>query len=144
MATKADFSAEEWKQVVEGPATAGFIALTAASGGTFKETIALARAWTDARRAHGASQLLDDIAAEKPTFDRHRYRTPQDLHDDGLQRIGEAVDLVRSKSPDDLAAYREFVLGVATKVAAAHKEGGQEVSPPEQAALDEIRARLEG
>ena len=30
-----------------------------------------------------------------------------------------------------------------TKVAAAHKEDGQEVSPPEQAALDEIGARLE-
>jgi hypothetical protein len=144
MATKADFSPEEWKQIVEGPATAGFIALTAASGGTFKETIALARAWTDARKTHGASQLLDDLAAEKPAFDRHRYKTPQELHDEGLQRLGEAVELVRTKSPDDLAAYREFVLGVATKVAAAHKEGGQEVSPPEQAALDDIRGRLEG
>jgi hypothetical protein len=144
MAAKGDFSAEEWKQIVEGPATAGFIALTAASGGTFKETIALARAWTDARKAHGASQLLDDIAAEKPAFDRHRYPTPQELHDEGLQRLGEAVELVRSKSPDDLPAYREFVLGVATKVAAAHKEGGQAVSPPEQAALDDIQARLEG
>jgi hypothetical protein len=144
MATKADFSAEEWKQIVEGPVTAGFMALMAASGGSFKETIALARAWTDARRAHGASQLLDDLAAEKPAFDRHRYRTPEALHDEGLQRLGEAVELVRSKSPDDLAAYREFVLGVATKVAAAHKEGGQEVSPPEQAALDAIRERLGG
>jgi hypothetical protein len=144
MATKADFSPEEWKQIVEGPVTAGFMALTAASGGSFKETIALARAWTDARRAHGASQLLDDLAAEKPAFDRHRYRTPEALHDEGLQRLGEAVELVRSKSPDDLAAYREFVLGVATKVAAAHKEGGQEVSPPEQAALDAIRERLGG
>jgi hypothetical protein len=144
MATKADFSPEEWKQIVEGPVTAGFMALMAASGGSFKETIALARAWTDARRAHGASQLLDDLAAEKPAFDRHRYRTPEALHDEGLQRLGEAVELVRSKSPDDLAAYREFVLGVATKVAAAHKEGGQEVSPPEQAALDAIRERLGG
>ena len=144
MATKADFSPEEWKQVVEGPVTAGFIALTAASGGTFKETLALARAWTDARKSHGASELLDELAAEKPAFDRHRYRSTQELHDDGLQRLGEAVELVRSKSPDDLAAYREFVLGVATKVAAAHKEHGEEVSPPEQAALDDIRARLEG
>jgi hypothetical protein len=144
MATKADFSPEEWKQIVEGPVTAGFMTLMAASGGSFKETIALARAWTDARRAHGASQLLDDLAAEKPAFDRHRYRTPEALRDEGLQRLGEAVELVRSKSPDDLAAYREFVLGVATKVAAAHKEGGQEVSPPEQAALDAIRERLGG
>jgi hypothetical protein len=144
MAAKADFTPEEWKQVVEGPTTAGFIVLTASGGGTFKETFALARAWTDARKEHGESQLLDDLAAEKPSFDRHRYGTTQELHDGGLQQLGDTGQLLRAKSPEDLAAYREFVVGVATKVAAAHKEKGQEVSPPEQAAVDEIRARLEG
>lgn len=144
MAAKTDFSSAEWKQIVEGPTTAGFIVLTAAGGGTFKETFALARAWTDARKEHGASQLLDDLAAEKPAFDRHRYRTTQELHDAGLQQLGDTGELLRAKSPADLPAYREFVVGVATKVAAAHKEAGQEVSPPEQDAVDEIRARLEG
>jgi hypothetical protein len=144
MAAKTDFSPEEWKQIVEGPTLAGFIVLTAAGGGTFKETFALARAWTDARKEHGESGLLDDLAAEKPAFDRHRYRRPQELHDGGLQQLGDTGQLLRAKSPEDLAAYREFVLGVASKVAAAHKEAGQEVSPPEQAAIDEIRARLEG
>ena len=43
-----------------------------------------------------------------------------------------------------LAAYRGFVLTAASKVASAHKEEGVEVSPAEQAALDEIRRRLEG
>jgi hypothetical protein len=144
MAAKTDFSSAEWKQIVEGPTTAGFIVLTASGGGTFKETFALARAWTDARKEHGASQLLDDLAAEKPAFDRHRYQTTQELHDVGLQQLGDTGQLLRAKSPADLPAYREFVLGVATKVAAAHKEEGQEVSGPEQAAVDEIRARLEG
>ena len=144
MATKTDFSAEEWKQIVEGPSTAGFIVLTASGGGTFKETFALARAWTDARKEHGANQLLDDLVAEKPAFDRHRYHTTQELHDQGLQQLGETADLLRAKSPEDLPAYTEFVVGVAQKVAAAHKEDGQEVSPPEQAALDDIRARLGG
>jgi hypothetical protein len=142
MAAKSDFSPEEWKQVVEGPAVAGMIVLTSAGGGTFRETFALARAYADARKQHGASQLLDELAAEKPGFDRHRYPTTQELHDQGLQQLGETAQLLRTKAPDDLTAYTEFVLGVAAKVAAAHKEHGQEVSPPEQAALDEIRARL--
>jgi len=144
MAAKADFSPEEWKQLVEGPTIAGMIVLTSAGGGTFRETFALAHAWADARKQHGASQLLDELAAEKPAFDRHRYGSTQALHQEGLQRLGETAGLLRTKgSSEDLAAYREFVIGVATKVAAAHKEDGQEVSPPEQAALDEIRARLE-
>ncbi len=144
MAAKADFSPEEWKQLVEGPTIAGMIVLTSAGGGTFRETFALAHAWADARKQHGASQLLDELAAEKPAFDRHRYGSTQALHQEGLQRLGETAGLLRTKgSSEDLAAYREFVIGVATKVAAAHKEDGQEVSPPEQAALDEIGARLE-
>jgi hypothetical protein len=142
MAAKTDFSPEEWKQLVEAPTVAGMIVLTAASGGTFKETFALARAYADARQHHGASQLLDELVAEKPGFDRHRYGSPQELHDEGLQHLGQAGALLRAKAPEDLPAYTEFVLAVAAKVAAAHKEGGQEVSPPEQAALDEIRARL--
>jgi hypothetical protein len=142
VATKTDFSPEEWKQIVEAPTVAGMIVLTAAGGGTFKETFALARAYTEARKQHGASQLLDEIVAEKPGFDRHRYRSTQELHDAGLQHLGQAGNLLRAKAPEDLPAYTEFVLGAATMVAAAHKEGGQEVSPPEQAALDEIRARL--
>jgi len=144
MAAKTDFSPEEWQKIVEGPTTAGFIVLTAAGGGTFRETFALAHAWADARKEHGASQLLDDLTTEKPAFDRHRYHTTQELHDGGLQQLGETGQLLRAKAPDDLPAYTEFVVGVATKVAAAHKENGQQVSPPEQAALDEIRARLEG
>jgi hypothetical protein len=144
MAAKTDFSEEEWKQIVEGPTTAGFMVLTAAGGGTFKETFALARAWTDARKEHGANQLLDDLVAEKPSFDRHRFNTPQELHDGGLQQLAQVGELLRAKSPDDLPAYTEFVVGVAQKVAAAHKEDGQEVSPQEQSTLDEIRGRLTG
>jgi hypothetical protein len=142
MAEKTDFTPEEWKQLVEGPTVAGMIVLTSAGGGTFRETFALAGAYTDARKQHGASQLLDELVAEKPGFDRHRYGSTQELHDQGLQHIGETAQLLRAKAPDDLAAYREFVLSVAAKVAAAHKEDGQAVSPPEQAALDEIRAQL--
>ena len=64
---------------------------------------------------------------------------PEALHQEGLQRLGETAGLLRTKgSSEDLAAYREFVIGVATKVAAAHKEDGQEVSPPEQAVFGRL------
>jgi hypothetical protein len=143
MTARSDFSDEEWKVIREGPVTAGMIVIAAASGGTFRETFALARAYTDARRQHGESELLDEIASAKPEFDRHKYRTTEELHERGLQQIGEAVALVRAKAtPEELTDYREFVLSVASHVAAAHKEEGQKVSPPEEAALAEVRARM--
>jgi hypothetical protein len=144
MTAKSDFTEEEWKQILHGPPTAGMIALTADSGGTFRETFALARAYTDARKEHGESELLDELVGAKPEFDRHRYGSTQELHDKGLQDIGNAVALLRTKAtPEETEAYRKFVLTVASTVAAAHKEKGQQVSPKEQEALDEIGARLE-
>ena len=38
--------------------------------------------------------------------------------------------------------YRRFVLNLANKVAAAHREDGQDVSPAEAAAIQEITAAL--
>ena len=143
MSVKSDFDEAEWDLVAEGPVTAGMIVLTADSGGTFRETLALARAYTDARKEHGQSGLLDEIVSAKPEFDRHRYHSTSDLHDAGLERIAEAAAVVgRKGTPEELNDFRKFVVTLASKVAAAHKEEGQQVSPAEQAALDEIRDRL--
>jgi len=144
MTTKSDFTPEEWKQIQEGPVTAGMLLLSAESGGTFRETFALARAFTDARKKHGESELLDELVEAKPQFDRHRYKTTEDLHDEGLKVIGEAAALVRAKATaEESTAYNEFVLTAASSVAAAHKEHGEHVSEKEQAALDEVRAQLQ-
>ena len=144
MTARKDFGDEEWKLIQEGPVTAGMIVITAAGGGTFRETFALARAYADARKQHGESQLLDELASSKPEFDRHRYKTTAELREQGLRQLGDAVALRRATAtPEELADYREFVVSVASKVAAAHKEEGERVSPPEQAALDEVRAHLD-
>jgi hypothetical protein len=60
-----------------------------------------------------------------------------------VQRIGEAAKLLEQKAtPAELEAYRGFVLAVAERVAAAHREDGQQVSPAEREALDAIRTSL--
>jgi hypothetical protein len=85
MTTKTAFSPEEWKVVLEGPPTAGMIVVTAARGGTFRESKA---------------------------------------------------------TTEELDGYRGFVLTLADRVAAAHREDGQSVSPAEAEALREIAAAL--
>ena len=143
MTAKSDFSDEEWELVSEGPVTAGMIVLTAQSGGSIRETFALAKAYAEARGQHGESELLDVLVSEKPDFDRHRYKTPELLREQGVQRIGEAAKLLEQKAtPAELEAYRSFVLALAERVAGAHREDGQQVSPAEQEAIDAIRTSL--
>jgi hypothetical protein len=141
MTGKADFSQEEWELVREGPPTAGMMALMAESGGSFRESFALAKAYAEARQAHGENELLDALVGEKP--DVKRYSSSEELESQGLGRLSEAVALLEQKATDaEVAAYRTFVLGVAERVAEAHKEGGQAVSESERAAIEKIEASL--
>jgi hypothetical protein len=143
MTTKAAFSPEEWKAVLEGPPTAGLIVITAARGGMFRETIAMSKAYAEARAEHGESELLDEIAAARPQTDHTRYHSPEELRDNGLSHLRDAVALVDSKATtQERDDYRRFVLNLASKVAAAHREGGQSVSPAEAEAIQQITAAL--
>ena len=143
MTTQAAFSPEEWKVVLEGPPTAGMIVITAARGGMFRETVAMSKAYAEARDEHGESELLDEIVAAKPQVDHTRYHSAEELRDNGLRHLRDAVALVDSKAtPQERDDYRRFVLTLASKVAAAHKEGGQSVSPAEAEAIQQITAAL--
>ena len=71
MTAKADFSEQDWSTVLEGPPSAGMIVLTAAHGGTFKETFAIGKAYAEARQRHGESELLDEIVSAKPENRSH-------------------------------------------------------------------------
>lgn len=143
MTTKAAFSPEEWKTVREGPPTAGMIVVTAARGGTFRETIAMSKAYVEARSQHGESELLDEIVAAKPEVDHTRYHSAEELRDSGLSHLRGAVALVGAKATaGELDDYRRFVLTLANKVAAAHREAGQSVSPAETEAIQQITTAL--
>lgn len=143
MTTKAAFSPEEWKAVLEGPPAAGMIVITAARGGMFRETVAMSKAYAEARAEHGDSELLDEIVAARPQVDHTRYHSAEELRDHELSHLRDAVALVDSKAAtQERDDYRRFVLNLADKVAAAHREGGQSVSPAEAEAIQQITAAL--
>src|SRR5438034_11263523 len=77
MTGKADFTQEEWDLILEGPPSAGIIVATAQRGGTFRESFAIGRAYVEARKQHGDSELLDEIVAAKPERDHTRYHWPR-------------------------------------------------------------------
>jgi hypothetical protein len=145
MTTHADFTDEEWKTVLEGPTSAGMIVTTAERGGTFRETFAMAKAFTEARQDHGASELLDEIVTHRPKTERVKAHSKEELKDGYLEEIRDAVALVSAKAtPEELGDYRQFVVTLAKKVAAAKEEKGSEdgVSPAEAEAITEIEGAL--
>ena len=143
MTGRADFTPEEWELVLEAPPSAGMIVLTAQRGGSFRESIAMAKAYVEARRQHGESELLDEIVAAKPERDHTRYHSVEELKQHGLQHLREAVELLERKgTAEELEDYRRFVLTLADRVANAHREGSEAVSDAERAAIEEISASL--
>ena len=119
------------------------IVVTAARGGTIRESIAMSKAYVEARAQHGESELLDDIVAAKPKTDHTRYHSAEEVRENGLKHLRDAVALLESKATaEEVDEYRRFVLALATKVAAAHKEEGQSVSPAETEAIQQITAAL--
>lgn len=144
MTTKAAFTPEEWTTVIEGPTSAGMMVVVASHGGTFRETFAMSKAYAEARSEHGQSELLDEVVSTRPKTDHARAHSPEELREHSLALIRSAVGLVAAKAtPQELEDYRNFVLTVANKVAAAHREHDQDVSPPEAEAVAAITGALQ-
>ena len=150
MTTKADFNAEVWASVVEAPLLAGMKLVAAERGGTLRESLAVGKTYAEARRQQGESPLLDEVVATPPGLDLARVKeSGGEIGKLALTRLGEAVSVLEGKAtPEEVTAYKQFVVTVAQAVANANREGGfvgiggKPVSDHEQSAIDEIRSAL--
>jgi hypothetical protein len=119
------------------------VVVTAQRGGSFRETIAMAKAYVEARQEHGKSELLDAIVAAKPERDHTHYHSPEELKQHGLEHVRDSVAILqRTAEPEEVEQYRRFIVTLSHRVAAAHREHGQEVSESEQAAINDITEAL--
>jgi hypothetical protein len=148
MTGKSDFTEDEWKQVLEAPPSAGLIVIASDRGGSVRESFSMAKAYTEARKEHGESELLDEVVNAKPEMDRTRYHLPEELKEASLGHIRDAVALLEEKAtPEELEEYKKFIVNLANRVAEARKEGfmglsGERVSEDERSAVAEIEAAL--
>ena len=150
MTRKADFNAEEWSTVVDGPLYAGMRVINADRGGTLRETLAMGRVYQQARERHGVSQLLDELVKSAPSIDQDRLREAGgNIVALASQQLHEASRIVETKAtPSEVEEYKRFVWTVAQTVASAHKEGGflgiggKPISDAESQALDDISTAL--
>jgi len=138
MATRADFTDEEWTAMQEGIAGAGMFVALVDRGffDSFKEASALASHLREAQQ-HSDSVLIRDLATGK---DRPfgMSDSPQEIEQKTVATLKQAVAVLEAKSPEDLPAYRQLIMDVAQSVAEAAKG----VSQQENQALDSIRAAL--
>jgi hypothetical protein len=138
MATRADFTDEEWKAMEEGITGAGMYVALVDRGffDNFKEANALAHHMRDAHE-HNDSVLVRDLAGgrERPFG---MTSSPEEVEQSTVAAIEQAVATLQAKAPEDLPAYRQLVMDVAQSVAEAAKG----VSDQENHALDRIRSAL--
>jgi hypothetical protein len=148
--SKADFNAEDWSTVVDGPLYAGLCVIAASRGGTLRESMAMTRVYQEARAQHGTSPLLDALITSPPTIDAATLqKAGGDVASAATGMLRQAIEILdRTATPEEIDGYKTFVMTVAQAVAGAHKEGGflgiggTAVSAHENAALDQLSAAL--
>jgi hypothetical protein len=150
MTKKAEFNAEEWSTVVEAPLYAAMHVISADRGGTLRETLALSRVYKEARATHADSELLDELMKSPPSIDPDKVKEAGgNVGSVASERLREAMTILEANAtPEEIDAYKRFVMTAAQTVASAHKEGGflgiggKEISDAENRALDEISSAL--
>jgi hypothetical protein len=140
MATKSDFSEDEWEALHKGATGAGLMVSVGDRDftDTFGEAGALAGRM---RKAHeqSSSELVRELGGIRGSG--FGFTTsPQKAETETLDALRTAMSALEAKAPDEKEAYRQFVLDVANAVASAKGD----VTPSETAVIERIKAALGG
>jgi hypothetical protein len=138
MAKKAEFTEQEWESLQKGMMGSGLLVSLSDRGffDSFKEAGALAKQVAEAMRG-SSSELVRELADVHGTG-FGLTSSPDAVESQTLEALQSAKATLESKAPDELDAYRDFVLEVAQSVADA--AGGGEGA--ESGAIEKIRSAL--
>jgi hypothetical protein len=140
MATKDAFTAEEW-QILEYAMTDTMAYLSVIDPGfwdSFKEAGHAGR-FVANQSTDAPNLLVRDLAhGLRPKRDETLTATAGSVESPTLWRVSEAAALVAQKAPEDVAAFKAFILGIADAVAEA--SGG--ISAVEAGAIAKITEAL--
>lgn len=162
MANKSNFTADEWKKIVEAPLLAGFaVSAGDPSGfiGTLQEGLASAKALAAAKADPGADELIkavveDLLTPEGRTSARDGVRSLvqgaklEEIKDRALGELRKTAAILNAKAPSESAAFKNWLNHIAGSVAEAGTEGGflgfggVKVTETEKATLAEIASAL--
>ena len=137
MAKKSDFTEQEWEQLRKGATGAGLLVSVSDRSffDSFKEAGSLAKHLAGGRSDE--SELVRELAGERGSGFGVRS-APQEIESETVEALRGAVSTLQAKAPDEVEAYKAFVLEVAEAVGKA--AGGGEAA--EAATIERIRAAL--
>jgi len=161
MATKTDFTPEEWKTLLESPILAGF-AISAADPSGFFST--LHEGWANAKelaaaKTSASDELIKAVADDLFTGEGRdaarggvaalvKGAQPSEYKDKAIGEMAHAAAIVDAKAPADAIAFKTWLAHMAQLVAEAGAEGGfmgfggVQVSEKEKATLAELHKTL--
>jgi hypothetical protein len=160
MATKTDFTAEEWHAIRRAPFMAGMLVVAASPSGPFgvlKEMFAVGKTLADVKLHGASSDLVKAVVADLESAEARQQstptelqgKTPDQLRPAALEAVKQAAAIVEKKAaPGEAQAYKQWLVSVSQKVAEAAKEGGflgiggTRVSEQEAAALKDLTSAL--
>ena len=137
MAKKSDFTEQEWELLRKGATGAGLLVSVSDRSffDSFKEAGSLAKHLAGGRSDE--SELVRELAGERGSGFGARSAA-HEIESETVEALRSAVSTLQAKAPDEVEAYRSFVLEVAEAVGKA--AGGGEAA--ETATIEKIRAAL--
>lgn len=137
MAQKSDFTEQEWEQMRKGATGAGLLVSVSDRSffDSFKEAGSLAKHLAGGRS--GESELVRELAGERGSGFGVRSSS-EEIETETVEALRGAVSTLEAKAPDEVEAYKAFVLEVAEAVGRA--AGGGDTA--EAATVEKIRAAL--
>ncbi len=162
MADKSNFTADEWKKVLESPLLAGFaVSAGDPSGfiGTLQEGLASAKALAAAKADPGADSLIKAVVEDLLTPEGRAAARDgvknivhgaklEEIKDRALDELRRTAAILDAKAPNDAKAFKNWLNHIADLVAEAGTEGGflgfggVKVTDAERATLAEISTAL--
>jgi len=135
MASKTDFTEQEWKAMQKGVTGAGFLVSISDRDftDTFGEVGAMATQLAE-EQEHSSSELIRELSGTHGSG-FGLTASAKEVEKETLDSLRTATAALAAKAPEEVDAYRQLVLGVAERVANA-KSG---VAPTEAAAIEKIK-----
>jgi hypothetical protein len=159
MATKTDFTAEEWKQIQRAPFMAGLAVVAASPSGPFgvvKELFAVGKMLGEVKTQGTSNDLIKALVADIEAGAKDlsapaelKGKTPEQVKSYAIESVRQVATLIDKKTkPDEAQGFKQWLVSVAQKVAEAAKEGGflgfggTRVSEEEAATIKELSTTL--
>lgn len=158
MTVKADFTTEEWTQLIQAPGAAGLYVMMSDPSfvvGSMKEAFAVSSSILE-KAKQSNSELLTELLADYQNkeevkkaqikFEKKDIETIKKTAFEVLEQVTRILD--DKATPDESAEIRNWLYAISVKTANAAKEGGflgfggERVSTDEQAALRKIAWKL--